>query len=129
MCLQLLHIAMYVYSLLYRPMYVASNVGDHLSVAEDLRTHIEPLLKVPDSLTCKVNYSNSIIVLQTYNVDLALWAHHHSYQRTCPVLHQKCRTNRQAPVHVVVGVGGQEISTDLIPYVSLECIKFCIILC
>ena len=100
-------------------MYVASNVGDHLSVAEDLRSHIEPLMKVLDSLTIKPKVQcvllYNIIIPQYYKVDLALWAHHHSYQRTCPVLHQKCRTNRHAPVHVVVGVGGQEISADLIP--------------
>ena len=29
-------------------MYVASTVGDHLSVAEELRTHIEPLIRVSD---------------------------------------------------------------------------------
>ena len=59
-----------------------------------------------------------ILYTQYYKVDLALWAHHHSYQRTCPVLHQKCRRAGRAPVHVVVGVGGQEISIDLIPYVK-----------
>ena len=63
--------------------------------------------------------------IQYYKVDLALWAHHHSYQRTCHVLHQKCRSSGRGPVHVIVGVGGQELSINLIPYV----VKFGVNLC
>lgn len=63
-------------------------------------------------------YLDAMLIIQYYKVDLALWAHHHSYQRTCPIHHQKCRSAGRGPVHVVVGVGGQEISLDLIPYVA-----------
>lgn len=48
---------------------------------------------------------------QKYKVDLALWGHHHSYQRTCPVYALKCTPG--APVHVVIGMAGQGLSHNL----------------
>ena len=53
--------------------------------------------------------------VQKYSVDLALWAHHHSYQRTCPVYQEVCVSNGAAPVHVVIGMAGRELAIDLIP--------------
>ena len=59
---------------------------------------------------------------QEYSVDLALWAHHHSYQRTCPVYQKKCTPN--ALTHVVIGMGGQTLEVDR-KYVKYEnnCVK------
>ena len=49
--------------------------------------------------------------MQKYKVDLALWGHHHSYQRTCPVYQEKCTDG--APIHIVIGMGGQGLSTNV----------------
>ena len=56
-----------------------------------------------------------LMCMQKYAVDVALWGHHHSYQRTCAVYQQKCRSDGHAPVHVVIGMAGRELATDLIP--------------
>ena len=42
-----------------------------------------------------------------YSVDLALWGHYHSYERTCPVYKQTCDTKGTA--HIVVGTAGAGI--------------------
>jgi acid phosphatase type 7 len=39
-----------------------------------------------------------------YEVDLALWGHYHSYERTCPVYKQVC--NEKGTTHIVVGTAG-----------------------
>ena len=53
------------------------------------------------------------IYVQDYKVDLAMWAHHHSYQRTCPVYQEVC--TEEATIHVVIGMAGRDLSTDLVP--------------
>eukprot|EP01136_Pigoraptor_vietnamica_P034749 Opistho-1_new@99067 len=106
----------------HRPMYIDStNVdtpdGDQ-PVATLLRQHIEPLLI-------------------EHKVDLALWGHHHSYQRSCPVNAQVCAANATstrahdgpkgndafgqvfsgpyaAPIHCVIGMGGMGLSQNLL---------------
>jgi len=50
------------------------------------------------------------------NLNLIMWAHHHSYQRTCPVYQQNCMDG--GTTHVVIGMGGRDLSTDLIPWAS-----------
>jgi hypothetical protein len=80
----------------HRPQYISSTnfqvpAGDQ-PVAKLLRDNLEPLY-------------------QKFGVDLAFWGHHHSYQRTCPVYQEKCVKN--GPVHVVVGAGGQGLSTNI----------------
>jgi len=87
----------------HRPMYIDSTndspgAGDQ-PVAVQLRQYIEPLL-------------------QQYQVDLAFWGHHHSYQRTCPVYNQVCKDSSQngaylAPVHIVTGAAGAGNSQNL----------------
>lgn len=47
-------------------------------------------------------------VLMENHVDLCLWGHHHSYQRSCAVYKEKCIPpnpdgSNAAPVHVVIG--------------------------
>jgi len=81
----------------HRPMYIDSTnydpkYGDQ-TVATVLRDHIEPLL------------------IQ-YRVNLAFWGHHHSYQRTCPVMRERCGP-AQLPVHVVIGMAGCGLSQNL----------------
>merc|ERR1712151_967366 len=49
-------------------------------------------------------------LLQRHHVDLALWAHEHSYERTWPVFNltvsQKSYKDAQAPVHIITGAAG-----------------------
>lgn len=83
----------------HRPMYVdstnaAADDGD-LTVAEQLQKNVEPLLK-------------------KYKVDLALWGHHHSYQRTCPLYQGVCDEN-EGITHVIIGMAGQSLSQNLRP--------------
>jgi acid phosphatase type 7 len=51
-------------------------------------------------------------LLHKHKVDVAFYGHHHSYQRTCPVFHKKCRHDkhghRDAPVHVCIGNAGAD---------------------
>eukprot|EP00731_Ephydatia_muelleri_P016712 Em0009g1136a len=42
-----------------------------------------------------------------YRVDLALWGHYHSYERTCPVYRQVC--DPSGTVHVVIGSAGNTL--------------------
>lgn len=86
----------------HRPMYISSAYPSDEHIP--LTTHIEPLL------------------IQ-YGVDLALWGHHHSYQRSCPMINGTCTARAPAPapgsgnsnassgvVHAVIGVAGYEFS-------------------
>lgn len=45
------------------------------------------------------------ITPKEHGVDLALWGHEHSYQRTCHVNEKKC--DNVSTVHAVVGMGGK----------------------
>lgn len=49
-------------------------------------------------------------LLIEYEVDLAFWAHYHSYERTCPM--QKGQCTPGAPVHIVVGTAGKDLDTE-----------------
>lgn len=55
-----------------------------------------------------------------HKVDMALWGHVHKYERTCPVNQFACEEGSSgpagsrvhaAPVHMVIGVGGQDWQT------------------
>lgn len=82
----------------HRPMYIDSTgegTGGDQPVAAELRQYIEPLLV-------------------QYRVDVALWGHHHSAQRTCPVVNQTCAASSDdAPVHIVTGAAGAGFSTNI----------------
>lgn len=46
--------------------------------------------------------------------------HHHSYQRTCPVVNEECQGQNQdgsakAPVNVVIGNAGAELCWNIFP--------------
>jgi hypothetical protein len=84
----------------HRPMYIDSTNHDvpagDIPVAKKLKEYVEPLLL-------------------KYSVDMALWGHHHSYQRTCPVAEEVC--TEQGVTHVVIGMGGQGLSHNILPKV------------
>lgn len=80
------------------------------------------IVSVPDlPFVLNFNFSGDYIIsigmqeafeplLYEYKVDLAFWAHYHSYERTCPVYLQKCTPG--APVHIVVGTAGKNLDTE-----------------
>lgn len=73
----------------HRPMYTTEYTSPLVS---KLREHLEPLLV-------------------KYKVDLALWGHVHKYERTCAIKNFVCVNSTSgwvAPVHVVIGMGGQD---------------------
>ncbi len=74
-------------------MYVDSTYGGAQTsdqfVAQQLRDNLEPLLL-------------------EYKVDLAMWGHHHSYQRTCPVHNLTCTDD--GTTHVVIGMAGYSLT-------------------
>lgn len=84
----------------HRPMYIDSTNTEGPSgdqpVARLLRESLEELLL-------------------KYSVNLALWGHHHSYQRTCPVFKERCQgsTDPSYPVHVVIGMAGMGLSQNI----------------
>ena len=51
-------------------------------------------------------------LLHEYKVDLALWAHYHSYERTCALYRNLCI--KGGTVHIVIGTAGKE--EDWPPY-------------
>jgi hypothetical protein len=52
-----------------------------------------------------------------HQVDLAVFGHHHSYQRTCPVAFGHCieggSNEYSAPVHTIVGMAGMGLTTNI----------------
>lgn len=61
---------------------------------------------------------------QENKVDLALWAHHHSWQRFCRIYEDKCDDDNGI-YHAVIGMGGKELS-DEIPWVRESPFNLCI---
>ena len=58
-----------------------------------------------------VMVENTVLIsFQIYQVDLALWSYHHSYQRTCPVYRGNCVDG--GTVHLVVGTGGAQLEQN-----------------
>lgn len=80
----------------HRPLYTTETEdlppNNQTSYIEGLRMNIEPLLA-------------------KYNVDLALWAHVHAYERTCPIYNLAC--NAGSTTHVVIGMGGMRKATQV----------------
>jgi len=73
----------------HRPMYVSSTWEGDQVVADALQKSIEPLLVL-------------------YSVNLAMWGHHHSYQRSCNLVNNTCQA--AGPVHVVAGMAGYSLA-------------------
>jgi len=102
----------------HRPMYTSENYTDDHLVAEHMQMAFENLLN-------------------QYNVDLALWGHYHSYERTCAVFNYTCQNdvtsrdyirrqpNRetvvggspQGTVHLIIGTAGCALdNVAFLPY-------------
>ena len=79
----------------HRPMY-SSLIGTDLIKAK-LQEYIEPLL-------------------YKYHVDLHLFAHIHSYERTCPVYKNKCV--KDGITQVLIGMGGHDLSEGTYEHVD-----------
>ena len=73
----------------HRPMYNSEMYPEDHKVALHIQKGLEDLL-------------------YKYGVDLALWGHYHSYERTCRVYNNKC--NPKGTMHVVIGSAG--VDTD-----------------
>lgn len=43
-----------------------------------------------------------------YKVNMCLWGHVHVYERTCGMVNYTCQPNDAAPVHVVIGMAGND---------------------
>ncbi|XP_002987403.2 probable inactive purple acid phosphatase 2 [Selaginella moellendorffii] len=76
----------------HRPMYTSNHEVRDGPVRSRMLEHLEP-------------------VLVKNRVDVVLWGHVHKYERTCAVKNFSCAAadgSSFAPVHVVIGMGGQD---------------------
>jgi hypothetical protein len=92
----------------HRPMYLDSIpwspiiIDSDQQVARELREALEPLFI-------------------RYGVAATWHGHHHSYQRTCPLIHGECcrgdavqgKNHSCGPVHLVIGHAGAELSSNV----------------
>lgn len=85
---------------IHRPLYCSVIAAGDNNVSVLLREYLEP-------------------VLADYNVDVVFAGHYHSYEITCAVYNQTCRTEdlgdgntkALAPVHIMVGSAGADVDT------------------
>ncbi|PKI53331.1 hypothetical protein CRG98_026268 [Punica granatum] len=73
----------------HRPMYTTSYEARDAPIRAQMLEHIEPLF-VENGVT------------------LALWGHVHRYERFCPLRNFTCRTTEGYPIHIVIGMAGQD---------------------
>jgi len=92
----------------HRPMYVDS-LGDNVPngdqpVASLMRQELEPMML-------------------KYKVNLALWGHFHSYQRSCPIFNGTCTIDSiyPYPTHVLIAIGAAgtfpESMEPIVPFI------------
>ena len=74
----------------HRPMYENEKYPDDYEVAVNIREALED-------------------VIYKYHVDMALWGHYHSYERTCAVYKEQC--NPKGTVHITIGSAGAHLDT------------------
>lgn len=79
----------------------------------------DPDQKDSDQFVAKKMQEGLEDVLMHHKVDLALYGHHHSYQRTCQVYHNEClapstSAEYKAPVHAVVGTAGKDLHGNVL---------------
>ena len=87
----------------HRPMYTTSNETREAPLREKMLEHLEPLF-VKNKVT------------------LALWGHNHRYERFCPMNNFTCGSMgldgedwEAFPVHIVIGMGGQDAQSTCEP--------------
>jgi hypothetical protein len=73
----------------HRPMYSTDNKAMSIVLTLKLIEHLEPLLV-------------------EHKVSVALWGHVHKYERTCALQNFTCMEGGTHPVHLVIGMGGQD---------------------
>ncbi|VFQ66652.1 unnamed protein product [Cuscuta campestris] len=73
----------------HRPMYTTSSGHKDAPLRQRMVRHLEPLLV-------------------RNRVSLALWGHVHRYERFCPMSNFTCGDSGAFPVHIVIGMGGQD---------------------
>eukprot|EP00732_Lithocolla_globosa_P001308 Lithocolla_globosa_v1_NODE_625_length_3568_cov_66.349274.p1 type:complete len:594 gc:universal NODE_625_length_3568_cov_66.349274:1884-103(-) len=84
----------------HRPMYNSEIYPSDFRVAEKIQEAFEDLLIEHD-------------------VDIALWGHYHSYERTCAVYQNRCQSHpRDGLVHITVGSAGAWL--DNVGYYDVE---------
>jgi len=77
----------------HRPMYCSGNYSDDYLMSQHIQEELED-------------------IFYEYSVDLAIWGHYHSYERTCPVYKGKCVHPDKGTVHAVIGMAGQSLDAD-----------------
>jgi len=80
----------------HRPMYCSGNYADDYTMSLHIQEELEDLF-------------------YKYSVDLAIWGHYHSYERTCPVYKGKCVDPDKGTVHAVIGMAGQSLDSNWMP--------------
>lgn len=88
----------------HRPMYCSNDDNDDC-------THHESLVRIGIPILNIFGMEN---LIYKYGVDVAIWAHEHSYERLWPVFNRKVfngsydkpYTNPGAPVHIITGSAG-----------------------
>eukprot|EP00794_Sanderia_malayensis_P005168 gene5168-5820_t len=75
----------------HRAMYSSENIPSDYAVSLGMQRGFEDLL-------------------YKYRVDMAFWAHYHSYERTCKVYKEECRDD--GITHIVVGTAGMSLDGD-----------------
>lgn len=73
----------------HRPMYTTSYESRDAPIRAKMLEHLEPLF-VENKVT------------------LALWGHVHRYERFCPLRNFTCSNTEGYPVHIVIGMAGQD---------------------
>ncbi|KAK4765105.1 hypothetical protein SAY86_026195 [Trapa natans] len=73
----------------HRPMYTTSYESRDAPIRAKMLEHLEPLF-IENRVT------------------LALWGHVHRYERFCPLRNFTCSATEGYPVHVVIGMAGQD---------------------
>lgn len=72
----------------HRPMYASETDEPYDFIQIMLQYYLEPLF-------------------YKYHVDLNLFAHKHSYERTCPMFQKRCVDD--GIIHVLIGMAGQDL--------------------
>ena len=98
----------WVITMAHRPMYCSNQDGDDCTKDDSNMRKGLPVLGM--------RFFALETLFQEHGVDLAFWAHEHSYERTWPVMDGKVLngtsspgapyTNPRAPVHIVAGAAG-----------------------
>ena len=81
----------------HRPMYTSEKYHDDHVVSLHIQEEVEDLL-------------------HQHKVDIAIWSHYHSYERTCRVYKQRC--TETGTVHLVIGAAGAHL--DSVPQYEVK---------